>query len=96
MRASVDWAEVIAATFPPGPVAGEPKSSALPVVGDVEGVPRGPYWGAIGWVDTDAGMAELAAGIRTFWADRDANGQRWPRFGAGGDHLGVGPGPGAG
>ena len=27
--------------------------------------------------------AELAVGIRTFWADRDDMGQRWLRFGTG-------------
>jgi para-aminobenzoate synthetase component I len=84
MRAGVGWAEVITATFPPGSVSGAPKSSALRVIADLESVPRGPYCGAIGWVDADAGMAELAVGIRTFWADRDANGQRWLRFGTGG------------
>ena len=29
--------------------------------------PRGPYCGAVGWVDGDTGEAELAVGIRTFW-----------------------------
>ena len=29
------------------------------------------------------GEAELAVGIRTFWADRDADGRRWLRFGTG-------------
>jgi para-aminobenzoate synthetase component I len=84
MRAGVGWAEVITATFPPGSVSGAPKSSALRVIADLESVPRGPYCGAIGWVDADTGMARLAVGIRTFWADRDANGQRWLRFGTGG------------
>jgi len=31
-------------------------------------VPRGPYCGAVGWVDADRREAELAVGIRTFWA----------------------------
>ena len=84
MRTGVSWAEVISATFPPGSVSGAPKSSALRVIADLESVPRGPYCGAVGWVDSDAGEAELAVGIRTFWADRDACGQRWLRFGTGG------------
>jgi len=84
MRAGVGWAEVITATFPPGSVSGAPKWSALRVIADLESVPRGPYCGAIGWVDADAGIAELAVGIRTFWVDRDAMGRRWLRFGTGG------------
>ena len=46
-------------------------------------MPRGPYCGAVGWVDGDTGRAELAVGIRSFWADRDEEGRRWLRFGAG-------------
>jgi len=80
----VGWADIMAATFPPGSVSGAPKSSALRVIADLEVAPRGPYCGTIGWVDADAGEAELAVGIRTFWADRDADGARWLRFGTGG------------
>ncbi|NMM22237.1 MAG: anthranilate synthase component I family protein [Phycicoccus sp.] len=84
LRSGVGWPEIMAATFPPGSVSGAPKSSALRVIADLETVPRGPYCGAIGWVDADANEAELAVGIRTFWADRDATAQRWLRFGTGG------------
>jgi len=84
VRPDVGWAEVMSATFPPGSVSGAPKSSALRVIAELEPVSRGPYCGAIGWVDADSGEAELAVGIRTFWADRDASGQRWLRFGTGG------------
>ncbi len=84
MRADATWAEVMSATFPPGSVSGAPRSSALRVIADLEGVPRGPYCGALGWVDADHGEAELAVGIRTFWAERDTAGARWLRFGTGG------------
>ncbi|MDQ1727358.1 MAG: para-aminobenzoate synthetase component [Frankiaceae bacterium] len=67
LRAGVTWAEIIAATMPPGSVSGAPKSAALRIIGELETVPRGPYCGAIGWVDGDRG--ELAVGIRTFWQD---------------------------
>ena len=70
--------------FPPGSVIGcaevvarcgpSPSSSRSP---------RGPYCGAVGWVDADAREADLAVGIRTFWADRDEAGRRWLRFGTG-------------
>ncbi|MEU1719196.1 chorismate-binding protein [Nonomuraea sp. NPDC005692] len=61
------WPELFAATFPPGSVTGAPKSSALRIINELEPVPRGPYCGAVGWVDADRGRAALAVGIRTFW-----------------------------
>ncbi|WDT90958.1 chorismate-binding protein [Streptomyces sp. SCSIO-PteL053] len=64
------WPELFAAAFPPGSVTGAPKSSALRIIAELERGPRGPYCGAIGWVDADRGAASLAVGIRTFWIDR--------------------------
>ncbi|MFI6299927.1 chorismate-binding protein [Nonomuraea sp. NPDC050790] len=61
------WPELFAATFPPGSVTGAPKSSALRIINELEPEPRGPYCGAVGWVDADRGTAALAVGIRTFW-----------------------------
>jgi len=84
LRGGVGWPDIMSATFPPGSVSGAPKSSALRVIGDLEPVPRGPYCGAIGWVDADTGEAEIAVGIRSFWAETDADGVRWLRFGTGG------------
>jgi para-aminobenzoate synthetase component I len=62
------WPELIAATFPPGSITGAPKSSALTLLNRLEPEPRGPYCGAIGWVDADSRRGALAVGIRTFWA----------------------------
>jgi para-aminobenzoate synthetase component I len=67
LRPDVGWAEILTATFPPGSVSGAPKSSALRLIGELEPVPRGPYCGAVGWVDADRREACLAVGIRTFW-----------------------------
>jgi para-aminobenzoate synthetase component I len=67
----VGWPEIIEATFPPGSVTGAPKSSALALLDELEPEPRGPYCGAIGWVDADARRGALAVGIRTFWAQDD-------------------------
>ncbi|HET7902239.1 MAG TPA: chorismate-binding protein [Candidatus Nanopelagicales bacterium] len=64
---AVGWPDLVAATFPPGSVTGAPKSSALRIIDEVELAPRGPYCGAVGWVDADARTAELAVAIRTFW-----------------------------
>jgi para-aminobenzoate synthetase component 1 len=51
----------------PGSVSGAPKAAALDLIRELEPVPRGPYCGALGWVDSRAGTACLAVGIRTFW-----------------------------
>ena len=83
LRPGTRWEDVLSATFPPGSVSGAPKHTALQAIADLEPVPRGPYCGAVGWVDVDAGTAELAVGIRTFWAERGTDGRRWLRFGTG-------------
>ncbi|MFI9204421.1 chorismate-binding protein [Streptomyces sp. NPDC053048] len=77
------WAELFAATFPPGSVTGAPKASALDIIDSLETAPRGPYCGGVGWVDADRGTGELAVGIRTFWIDRAATGGPVLRFGTG-------------
>ncbi len=69
LRPGAGWADLLAATMPPGSVSGAPKSSALRAIGDLEPIPRGPYCGAVGFVDADRCVARLAVGIRTFWWD---------------------------
>jgi len=66
------WADIFAATFPPGSVTGAPKIAALEHLRRLEPVPRGPYCGAIGWVDADRRQGELNVAIRTFWIHDDA------------------------
>jgi para-aminobenzoate synthetase component 1 len=70
LRPGAGWRELLSAAFPPGSVTGAPKSSALRLIRELEPAPRGPYCGAVGWVDADAGTAALAVGIRTFWVAR--------------------------
>ena len=69
LRPGVGWAEVIAATFPPGSVTGAPKVAAIDHLQRLEPVPRGVYCGAVGWVDADRRVGELNVAIRTFWFD---------------------------
>jgi para-aminobenzoate synthetase component 1 len=69
LRPGVTWADVMAATFPPGSVTGAPKIAALEVIAKLEPTTRGPYCGAIGWVDADRRRGALNVGIRTFWLD---------------------------
>ena len=83
LRDGAGWPGLLAATFPPGSVTGAPKSSALRIIEALETASRGPYCGAVGWVDADRGEAELAVGIRTFWIDRTAPAGPVLRFGTG-------------
>jgi para-aminobenzoate synthetase component 1 len=69
LRDGVGWAEVIAATFPPGSVTGAPKLAALDAIARLEPVPRGVYCGAVGWVDADRQQGDLNVAIRTFWIE---------------------------
>jgi para-aminobenzoate synthetase component 1 len=63
-------AEIVRATFPPGSVTGAPKVRALEIIEELEPVRRGPYCGAIGWIDP-AGDLELSVAIRTLVAARE-------------------------
>ncbi|MFI0942079.1 chorismate-binding protein [Streptomyces sp. NPDC021020] len=83
LRPGTGWPELLAAAFPPGSVTGAPKTSALRIIGELETALRGPYCGAVGWVDADRRTAALAVGIRTFWIDRDAADRPELRFGTG-------------
>lgn len=71
LQENVSWSEIFSATFPPGSVSGAPKISALNLIKKYEKSPRGPYCGAIGWINTFENKARLAVGIRTFWKDKD-------------------------
>lgn len=68
------WPQILEATFPPGSVTGAPKLAALEIIRDQEAGPRGPYCGALGWVDADNHTAELAVAIRTFWREESDSG----------------------
>jgi para-aminobenzoate synthetase component 1 len=67
---NVSWKEIIAALSPPGSVSGAPKSSATQVISENE-IARGPYCGALGWIEGD--QAILSVAIRTFWKDSQLN-----------------------
>ncbi len=63
LRAGVDWAELLRATFPGGSITGAPKIRAMEIADELEPVRRGPYCGAIGWLGED-GTFDLAIAIR--------------------------------
>ncbi len=67
---NISWSEILIALSPPGSVSGAPKSSATQVIGANE-IARGPYCGALGWVEGNT--AVLSVAIRTFWKDANIN-----------------------
>lgn len=59
-----DALDLIAASFPGGSITGAPKIRAMEIIREIEGGPRGPYCGAIGWLGYDGAM-DLNIVIRT-------------------------------
>jgi len=66
----ISWAQILTALSPPGSVSGAPKSSATRVISENE-IARGPYCGALGWIQGD--QAVLSVAIRIFWKDSHIN-----------------------
>ena len=62
--AGAGLADLLRATFPGGSVTGAPKVRAMEIIDELEGVRRGPYCGAIGWIGA-GGRFDLALAIRT-------------------------------
>ena len=69
IRPEVTWRDISDALLPPGSVSGAPKLSAVTTIIEKEGGKRGPYCGALGWVD--GADALLSVAIRIFWSERD-------------------------
>lgn len=62
--------DALAGLFPCGSITGAPKIAAMQAIASIEGVGRGPYCGAIGYVD-DGGDAEFSVAIRTLVLNAD-------------------------
>jgi para-aminobenzoate synthetase component I len=63
-RPGLGLAELLRATFPGGSITGAPKLRAMEIIDELEGVRRGPYCGAIGWLGAGLRL-DLALAIRT-------------------------------
>ena len=72
------WPQILDGHLPPGLGDRRAEVAALDIIRALEAGPRGPYCGAFGWVDADAGTAELAVGIRTFWRGTPTGTDCWP------------------
>ncbi len=64
LRADQDMFDLMQATFPAGTVSGAPKIRAMQIIDELEGEPRGPYAGAVGYFSFDGSMDTCIA-IRT-------------------------------
>jgi para-aminobenzoate synthetase component I len=60
----VPLADVLHATLPAGSITGAPKLRAVEIIDELEGVRRGPYTGALGWLGA-GNAANLSLAIRT-------------------------------
>jgi len=64
LKEGLTWSQILAALSPPGSISGAPKSSAIHVIEKNENK-RGPYCGALGWVQGNE--CELSVAIRIFY-----------------------------
>lgn len=66
LRPGVTPGEVIAAVFPGGTITGCPKVRCMQIIAELEGEGRGPYTGAMGYLNRDGDM-DLNILIRSAW-----------------------------
>lgn len=64
LRPELDGFDLLRATFPAGTVSGAPKIRAMEIIQELEGEPRGPYAGAVGYFSYD-GSVDTCITIRT-------------------------------
>jgi len=70
LRDDVSATDIFGALFPSGSITGAPKIEAMKAIARIEGAGRGPYFGAIGYID-DCGGADFSVAIRTMMAAED-------------------------
>ena len=63
IKDNVDALDVVSAVLPAGTLSGAPKKRACEIIDELEGVKRGPYGGAVGYIDF-AGNLDFCIGIR--------------------------------
>ncbi|MFQ5408645.1 MAG: anthranilate synthase component I family protein, partial [Anaerolineales bacterium] len=66
LRPEFDAFDLLAATFPAGTVSGAPKVRAMEIIAELEGYPRGPYAGVVGYFGFDGSMDTCIA-LRTVY-----------------------------
>ena len=68
LKDDVTAGQALAAVFPGGTITGCPKVRCMQVIAELEGEGRGPYTGAMGYLDA-GGDLDLNILIRTLWTD---------------------------
>jgi len=66
LRPDLDAIDALRACFPAGTVSGAPKIRAMEIIDELEPEPRGPYAGAVGYLDF-SGNLDTCITIRTIW-----------------------------
>jgi len=79
VRAGLGPVDVLRSTFPHGTVTGAPKIRAMEIIDELEPTARGPYAGAVGYLDF-SGNLDTAIGLRTMIAEGN---RAWIQAGAG-------------
>jgi anthranilate synthase component 1 len=79
VRTGLGPVDVLRATFPHGTVTGAPKIRAMEIIDELEPTARGPYAGAVGYLDF-SGNLDTAIGLRTMIAEGN---RAWIQAGAG-------------
>jgi para-aminobenzoate synthetase component 1 len=64
LRDEINFVDLLRATFPGGSITGAPKIRAMQIIDDLEPHRRGPYCGAIGYLD-NTGQIQFNIAIRT-------------------------------
>ena len=64
LKSGYDAIDVLKATFPAGTVSGAPKIRAMEIIHELEGIKRGVYSGAVGYLGWNGNM-DTAIAIRT-------------------------------
>lgn len=79
VRSGLGPVDVLRSTFPHGTVTGAPKIRAMEIIDELEPTARGPYAGAVGYLDF-SGSLDTAIGLRTMVSDGT---RAWIQAGAG-------------
>ncbi len=79
LRPGVGPVDLLRATFPHGTVSGAPKVRAMEIIDELEPTARGPYAGAVGYLDF-SGNVDTAIALRTLVIADD---KAWVQAGAG-------------
>jgi anthranilate synthase component 1 len=80
LREGLGALDVFRACFPAGTVSGAPKVRAMEIIDELEPVRRGPYAGAVGYLNPGGESMDLAITIRTLVATK---GRAYVQAGAG-------------